>query len=84
MVKDPSKRLSLDEILNSEFLNKGQGIPLTIPPSLLNNPNSQAELDKHFNLTKKNDEESNKFQVNGTGSTTIKPRDSSSKFDSVT
>lgn len=82
LVKDPAKRLSLDEILNSEFLNKGQGIPLTIPSSLLNNPNSQVELEKHFNLgKKKGEEDSKKFVLNGAGSTTIKPRGSSSKFD---
>lgn len=82
LVRDPTKRLTLDQIIECDFLNKGECIPLKIPPSLLNNPNSTSELEKIFNATKRKDgvDDTKKTMAAGT---TIKQK-TQSKIESET
>lgn len=84
LVKDPTRRLTLDQILKHPFLNKGEGIPLKVPPSWLKNPNSASEIEKHcnFNSKLKVEDSSNKTRpVSNVGSTIKHNNQSSTKFE---
>jgi len=50
LLKDPKKRLNLDDILNHDFFNPGYSIPKALPSSLLVCPPSSSYL-KQFNIT---------------------------------
>jgi polo-like kinase 1 len=51
---DPSKRPTLDEIMQHPFLNNGQGFPKSLPLSTLACPPSKSYLDQYATTTRSN------------------------------
>lgn len=84
LVKNPAKRLTLDQVLQHPFLNNGDGIPLKIPASWLKNPNSSSEIEKYCNMGKKDKEEKTEHQTNpisNVGSTIKSKHQTTTKFE---
>lgn len=51
LLTDPSKRLSLDEILQHDFLNMGNTIPKLLPTSTLSCPPSSNYIKQFLSNT---------------------------------
>ena len=84
LVKNPTKRLTLDEIMKHPFLGEGEGVPLKIPPSWLKNPNSAQEIEKYCNLGKKkesNTQSTRNMMMTDVGSTIKSRHQSTTKFE---